>query len=164
MFKMTRLASLALAGSFAVPATADETQPAVAEVMVAMADARLSDNYILIEGGFYDGAAATQTVRFIVTPEDEVLCTFIVGAMFDDEEFNEPATARGYAFEKAGMFNDLSEFLLPNNAPPSDAFTFTIEAKQDGVLSISSLGWMDPRYDLFRNYIGLNHNSCWTFG
>lgn len=136
----------------------------VPNIQLSLTQARGVPGAIFVSGGIYDGAAAGQTATFVVTPNDDVICTFQTDPMGDDAADVSRVTANRLTV--AGAYAAMSGALLPNLPPENSEVTsnFKVEVRGAAGLSSSVTGFGDPRFDTMVTYFQANPTPCWNFG
>lgn len=157
----------ALGSALCVAACAAPSAPpnpnSVPAVLQSLTEARGQFGAIFITGGLYSGAASGQTARFVVTPDDGLICTFQ----------SDPETGSGGEIEVTahrlnlpGIYAAMGSAVLPNITTQGVEFTtnFTVEFQTGAGVSRTQTGFGDPRatalFDVFTQY----PTPCWAFG
>ena len=141
---------------------AENLSDTVENVRRDMAAARELDGHIYLQGGYYDGAAAGQSVEMVVTPDDKVLCAFAIAPLMESDV----ASLDAYRFIQVDIYRQLATILLPNitTLDNYEVEKFALETQENGRATWSKLTWGDPRFEAFTEFVFLNRNPCWTFG
>lgn len=153
---------MALLAACAAP-TASPNPNSVPLVLESMTQARAMPGALYVMGGLYDGAAAGQTARFVVTPDDGLLCTFQRDPVGD--AVGSP-TVRAYRENRPGLYADMTAVVLPNVAQVEVEFTtnFTVEHRDPAGLTVTQTGFGDPRFEQIRGVFAAYPSACWAFG
>ncbi len=120
--------------------------------------------YIYITGGFYDGAAVGETATFIVTPDDQVICTFQIDPVFEGDPNGTTVTA--HRLRSRGSYAALSAILVPNVEAVEIEFSasFTVETGSRGSVTTTRTGAGDPRLTRLAAFFTARPTPCWQFG
>lgn len=153
---------MTLLASCAAP-TAPPNPNSVPSVLQSLTQARATPGALYVTGGIYDGAAAGQTARFVVTPQDTLICTFQIDPV-GDTVGNPTVTAHRQT--QPGLYATITAGVLPNVAPIEVEYTtnFTIEHQGPGGLTITQTGFGDQRFDNLLAMFTSFPSPCWTFG
>ncbi|MBU2993812.1 hypothetical protein [Octadecabacter sp. 1_MG-2023] len=128
-----------------------------------MTQTRSEVGTIYVSGGYYDGASADQTARFVVTPDDQLICTFQSGpnASFGETETSVTAHRLTVPGLHRAMMGVLSQ---TNVGPGDDDFTnFTAEQRTPSGLNTTQINIGDSRADALQNVFVSMPTPCWAF-
>ena len=161
---MIRFVLPVLAGLAACAApTAPPNPNSVPAILEDLTGARAASGALYVVGGLYSGAAIGQTTRFVVTPTDQLICTFQSDPVAGQEGSSELAA---YRQNSPGLYAAFGAAILPNTAPIEVEYTtnFTVEHQGAGGLTITQTGFGDQRFDRLVSVFTSFPSPCWAFG
>lgn len=132
-------------------------------VLESLTQTRAIPGAIFVMGGIYEGAAAGQTARFVVSPQDALICTFQTDPIAG--EVGNP-TVTGHRQTLPGLYAAMTAAVVPNVASIEVEYTtnFTVEHQGPGGLSVTKTGFGDPRFDRLSGVFAAFPSPCWAFG
>lgn len=161
MIRVALLALVVLAGCAGPRAL--ENPNSVPNVLLSITQTRAEAHYIFMTGGLYDGAATGQTTRFVVTPDDHLICTFQTDPVFPGES---DITVSAHRLIVPGIYAQLASVVIPNVVPLQIEYTtnFTVEVGTPNGPVSTTTGFGDPRFTLLFSVFNATPTPCWAFG
>ena len=161
MGRLMVLMFLALAGCIANP-PAEPNPNSVPNVLQEITFLRSQPGAIFVAGGLNDGAAAGQTTRLVVMPDDNLVCTFRQAPALSGDGARTTVTA--HRLQVSGLYAAVETALMPNVVAPGAAPSFQVEILSPAGLSQSHTGFGDPRLDGLLAVFTTFPTPCWAFG
>jgi len=144
----------------AANAPAPPNPNSVPNILLDITEARAQTGVIFVSGSLSDGTSAGQSARFVVTPDDKLICTFKRRSAQGD------ATMTAHRFNIAGLYGAVSTAVLPNEATTNVAYqaSFQVELQTASGPEWTQTGIGDPRFDRLMQVFATYPTPCWAFG